>query len=81
MIVEGIFAGTHQGPMQTPMGEVPATGRKVRGEYVEIVEVDRGLVTRDSLIFDQVQLMTQLGLAPAAPNQESHASQGSRTTR
>jgi predicted ester cyclase len=67
VIVEGVFTGTHNGTLKTPMGDVPATGRKVRGEYVQIFEVDRGLVKRASLLFDQAQLMTQLGMAPAAP--------------
>jgi predicted ester cyclase len=71
VIVEGTFTGTHDGTLKTPMGDVPATGRKVRGEYVQILEIDRGLVKRDNLIYDQVQLMTQLGMAPAAPNQAS----------
>jgi predicted ester cyclase len=69
VIVEGVFTGTHNGTLKTPMGDVPATGRKVKGEYVQIFEVDRGLVKRASLLFDQVQLMTQLGMAPAAPAQ------------
>jgi predicted ester cyclase len=65
VIVEGVFKGTHNGTLKTPMGDVPATGRKVEGEYVQIIEVDRGLVKRSNLIYDQVQLMTQLGMAPA----------------
>ncbi|MHB8587704.1 MAG: ester cyclase [Candidatus Dormibacteraceae bacterium] len=69
VIVEGIFTGTHDGTLKTPMGDVPATGRKVKGEFVQILEVDRGLVKRNSLLYDQVQLMTQLGLAAAAPSQ------------
>jgi predicted ester cyclase len=73
VIVEGVFTGTHGGTLKTPMGDVPATGRKVRGEYIQILEVDRGLVKRDNLLYDQVQLMTQLGMAPAAPNQASRA--------
>ena len=73
VIVEGIFTGTHDGTLKTPMGDVPATGRKVRAEFIEIFEVDRGLVKRDHLVYDQVQLMTQLGLAPAAPDQASKA--------
>jgi predicted ester cyclase len=71
VIVEGVFTGTHDGTLKTPMGDVPATGRKVRGEYIQILEIDRGLVKRDNLLYDQVQLMTQLGMAPAAPNQAS----------
>ena len=73
VIVEGVFTGTHNGTLKTPMGDVPATGRKVRGEYIQILEIDRGLVKRDNLLYDQVQLMTQLGMAPAAPNQAGKA--------
>src|SRR5579864_159860 len=74
VIVEGIFRGTHNGTLKTPMGDVPSTGRKVEGEYVQIVEVDRGLVKRSHLIYDQVQLMTQLGMAPAPPQQAAKTS-------
>lgn len=71
VVVEGIFSGTHDGTLKTPMGDVPATGRRVSGEFIQVFEVDRGLVKRDHLVYDQVQLMTQLGMAPAAPNQAS----------
>lgn len=64
-VVEGVFTGTHSGPLKTQVGEVPPTGRKLTGEFVQIFEVDRGLVKRNALIFDQVDLMTQLGMAPA----------------
>jgi predicted ester cyclase len=69
VVVDGVFTGTNNGTLKTPMGDVPATGHKVKGEYVQIVEVDRGLVKRADLIYDQVQLMTQLGMAPAQPQQ------------
>jgi predicted ester cyclase len=73
VIVEGIFTGTHGGTLKTPMGDVPATGRKIRGEFIQVLEVDRGLVKRNNLIYDQVQLMTQLGLTPAAPDQAARS--------
>jgi hypothetical protein len=44
---------------------VPPTGRKVKGEFVQVFEIDRGLVKRNHLIFDQAEMMTQLGVAPA----------------
>ena len=65
VIVEGTFSGTHNGPLKTPMGDLPATGRKTKGDFIQIFDVDRGLVKRDHLMFDQVQLMTQLGLTPS----------------
>jgi predicted ester cyclase len=64
VVVEGVFRGTHNGTLKTPMGDLPATGRKVEGEYVQIVDIDRGLIKRSHLIYDQVQLLTQLGMAP-----------------
>ena len=73
VIVEGVFTGTHNGTLKTPMGDIPATGRKVKGEYVQIFDVDRGLIKRDALVYDQVQLMTQLGLAPAPPQHAAKA--------
>ncbi|HVH62347.1 MAG TPA: ester cyclase [Candidatus Dormibacteraeota bacterium] len=75
VVVQGVFSGTHNGTLKTPMGDVPATGRKVKGEFVQIFEIDRGLVKKDDLLFDQVQLMTQLGLTPAPTQQAVRASQ------
>jgi steroid delta-isomerase-like uncharacterized protein len=69
VIVEGVFSGTHNGTLKTPMGDVPATGKKVNGEYIQIFDIDRGLVKKVHMLYDQVQLMTQLGMAPAAPQQ------------
>src|SRR5437870_6660048 len=71
VIVEGVFTGTHDGVLKTPMGDVPATGRKVKGEFVQVFEVDRGLIKSLHLMFDQVQLMTQLGMAPAPPQPQA----------
>src|SRR5207237_4018761 len=63
VIMDGVFTGTHNGPLKTTMGDVPATGRKIKGEFVQIFEVDRGLVKKLSLMYDQVQLMPQRGMA------------------
>lgn len=73
VVVQGVFTGTHNGTLKTPMGDIPATGRKVKGEYVQIFEVDRGLIKKADLIYDQVQLMTQLGIAPAPQPQAAKA--------
>jgi steroid delta-isomerase-like uncharacterized protein len=63
-IVEGVFTGTHNGVFRTPAGDIPATRRKVRGEYVGINEFRDGKLVRQSLMYDRVQLLEQLGLAP-----------------
>ncbi len=65
VVVEGTFNGTHAGLLKTPMGDVPPTGRKLKGTFVQVVQVDRGQISSNHLYYDQVQVMTQLGVMPA----------------
>ena len=65
VVDEGIFTGTHTGVFPTPMGDIPPTGKKVEGEYVDVFEFAGDKVISDRLMFDRLQLMEQLGLAPA----------------
>ena len=58
------FTGTHDETLVGPEGEIPATHRKVVGRGAEILRVDSGKVAEAHLYFDQVQLLTQLGLMP-----------------
>jgi steroid delta-isomerase-like uncharacterized protein len=64
VVQEFTFEGTHTGPLQTPMGEVPATGRSLKGRGAQIFKVEDDAVVDTRLYFDQVQVMTQLGLMP-----------------
>jgi predicted ester cyclase len=64
VIEEGIFIGTHTGAFPTPMGDIPPTGRRVEGPYVDIFDFEGEKIVRDRLVFDRMQLMEQLGLAP-----------------
>jgi predicted ester cyclase len=66
VVQEFIFSGTHTGPLQTPAGEIPPTNRQLRGRGVQIFRVEDGLVADTRLYFDQVEVMTQLGLMPEA---------------
>ena len=63
-VEEGIFEGTHDGVFATPMGDIPPTHRKVRGEYTSIVTIRGGKVVAQHLYFDRLQLLEQLGLVP-----------------
>lgn len=58
------FEGTHTETLVGPGGEIPATGRKVSGRGAEIIRIDDDTIVEDHLYFDQVQLLTQLGLMP-----------------
>jgi steroid delta-isomerase-like uncharacterized protein len=64
VVEEGMFRGTHTGVFPTPMGEVPPTGRRVEGPFVDVFKIRDGQVVSDRLTFDRMQLMEQLGLVP-----------------
>jgi predicted ester cyclase len=66
VVQEFAFSGTHTGPLQSPMGEIPATNRPLRGRGVQIFRVRDGAVSDTRLYYDQVEVMTQLGLMPEA---------------
>ena len=66
LVQEFTFEGTHQGTLASPGGEIPATNRRLVGRGVQIFRVERGKVVDTRLYFDQVQVLTQLGLMPEA---------------
>ena len=66
VIQEGIFSGTHTGNLTSPDGQViPPTGRSIRAPYADILIVEGDRIASDRLYYDQVELLTQLGLMPA----------------
>ena len=66
---EVVFTGTHTGPMPTPSGPIPPTGRPVTLRSASILRIEDGLVASEHVYVDQLDLMTQLGLLlPAAQN-------------
>lgn len=65
VIAESSLVGTHNGPLATPDGnEIPPTGRKVELPVADVFEVEDGKVAKHRVYFDQMTLMTQLGLVP-----------------
>lgn len=56
------FAGTHQGEF---LG-VPATGKAVRFDVIDILRVVNGKLTDHWNVVDQLALMQQLGVIPEA---------------
>jgi len=63
---ELVFAGTHAGPLQTPNGPVPPTGKAVTLHSVSIHRFENGLIASEHVYLDQLEVMTQLGLSGAA---------------
>ena len=66
VILEGVMRGTHLGPLATPDGTAPPTGRTIVGRYVSIMSFVDGKVVDQKVYFDRLDLMEQLGLLPDA---------------
>lgn len=67
-IDEGYFIGTNTNPLRLPEGQtMPATGKQVRIRSCDVATVKDDKITEHHLYFDQLEFMSQLGLAPASP--------------
>jgi len=62
---EVVFTGTQTGPMNTPNGPIPPTGKRVKLHSVSILRIKDGLVASEHVYLDQLELMSQLGLTPS----------------
>jgi predicted ester cyclase len=60
---EVVFTGTHTGPMVTPNGSVPPTGKAVVLHSASILRIKDGRIASEHVYVDQLEMMTQLGLA------------------
>ena len=65
VIAEAALTGTHTGPLAAPSGsEIPATNRRIDFTVADAFDVKGGKVTGHRVYFDQMVMMTQLGLLP-----------------
>lgn len=56
--------GTHQGPLDTPRGTLPATNNHIELRMAVFAEVDpSGLILHERRYYDVASLLQQLGLA------------------
>jgi len=64
IVVEGIYSGTQIGPLQTPAGEIPASGRSFSFPYVDVFVARDGKFAEHRGYWDNATFMSQLGLMP-----------------
>lgn len=62
VVVEFTGRGTHTGPLQTPEGEIPATGRRGTLRFCDVMTVRDGRIRSVREYFDSLAMLTQLGL-------------------
>ncbi|HSJ19171.1 MAG TPA: nuclear transport factor 2 family protein [Nocardioidaceae bacterium] len=68
-IDQGTMVGTHTGPLRLPDGtSIPPTGKQLRVRAIDVVRVENGRIVRHDFYYDQLEMLSQLGLmeAPAA---------------
>lgn len=63
LAAEGMLSGTHTGTLRSPDGEIPPTGRRVEFRWSGVFETRGEELLSEHLYFDQLDLLTQLGLA------------------
>jgi steroid delta-isomerase-like uncharacterized protein len=56
------FEGTQSGTFAGPTGEIPPTHRQLNGRGAQLMRIAAGEITETYLYFDQLQVLTQLGL-------------------
>ncbi len=61
-MVEGIFEGTHAGPMAGPAGQIPATGRRLSLPFADAFVARGGRLVEHRIYYDQMAFLGQLGL-------------------
>jgi steroid delta-isomerase-like uncharacterized protein len=64
---EGTYSGTNSGPLTSPSGEIPATGKYASVPFVTVLETDGERITAHRAYWDQMGFMGQLGLIPVPP--------------
>ena len=65
VVEEGTFTGTHDGVLRSPTGDIPATGRAVSVDYIQVLRFRDGKHCSFNLMFDRLLMLEQLGLVPA----------------
>ena len=59
--------GRHVGPLETPLGVVPATGREVEVRTIDILTVRDDVVTDVFVVADELGRLVQLGAVTLVP--------------
>lgn len=63
IVTEGVYRGTHTGPLEGPEGIIEPTGRQIELPFASTFEVHDGKAVAQHLYFDRLTFMGQLGLS------------------
>jgi steroid delta-isomerase-like uncharacterized protein len=74
LVAEGdrvAILGTYSGTNTGPMGDIPATGKSVESPFLGIFRIESGKVAELWVEWDNVAMLSQLGLYPPPPPGDS----------
>jgi steroid delta-isomerase-like uncharacterized protein len=63
VVLEVTWRGKHTGPLQTPTGQIPATGKSIELRACQVFEIANGKAQSMRQYFDMATLMQQLGVS------------------
>jgi ketosteroid isomerase-like protein len=66
VVVEGRFVGTFTGPLASPEGDIQPTGASVDLRFADVTRVRGAEIIAYHTYYDQLGLLTQLGLMEGA---------------
>ena len=66
VVLEIMWEGTHTGPLATPGGEIPASGKRVTLPAVQVLSFAGDKIAETRHYFDMMTMMQQLGVVPSA---------------
>jgi predicted ester cyclase len=64
-VVEFTGTGTNIGPLPTPIGEIPPTGRRAEQQFCDVYDISNGKVTQVRTYFDVSSLMAYVNVPDA----------------
>ena len=67
VVVEYVGRGTQTGALRSPMGELPASGRRVEVPCVECLRFRDGKLAEGRMYFDAFSMLQQLGIGAQIP--------------
>jgi ketosteroid isomerase-like protein len=63
--LEVTWEGTQTGPLETPTGSIPASGKRQKTPGIWSIDVKDGKVQSSRQYFDMLTFLQQIGAAPA----------------
>ncbi len=61
-VVQARATGTHTGPLPSPAGDIPPTGKSFVLDYVDLARFEEGRIKSETYYWDNQSFQTQLGL-------------------